>query len=45
MMSKDSYLSDYGGHNAPHMMFFETAKDGAALGANRQISQTPQFSP
>ena len=21
MMSKDSYLSDYGGHNAPHMMF------------------------
>jgi len=34
MMSKDSYLSDYGGHNAPHMMFFETAKDGAAWGAN-----------
>jgi len=33
MMSKDSYLSDYG-HNAPHMMFFETAKDGAAWGAN-----------
>jgi hypothetical protein len=26
-MSKDSYLGDYGGHNAPHMMFFETAKD------------------
>ena len=34
MMSKDSYLSDYGGHNAPHMMFYETAKDGAAWGAN-----------
>ena len=34
MMSKDSYLSDYGGHNPPHMMFFETAKDGAAWGAN-----------
>src|SRR6202051_5113554 len=34
MMSKDSYLSDYGGHNAPHMMFFETAKDGVAWGAN-----------
>jgi hypothetical protein len=31
MMSKDSYLSDYGGHNAPHMMFYETAKDGANL--------------
>ncbi len=34
MMSKDSYLSDYGGHNAPHMMFYETTKDGAAWGAN-----------
>ena len=34
MMSKDSYLSDYGGHDAPHMMFYETAKDGAAWGAN-----------
>jgi hypothetical protein len=34
MMSKDSYLSDYGGHNSPHMMFYETAKDGAAWGAN-----------
>ena len=34
MMSKDAYLSDYGGHNAPHMMFYETAKDGAAWGAN-----------
>jgi len=34
MMSSDSYLSDYGGHNAPHMMFYETAKDDAAWGAN-----------
>ena len=34
MMSKDSYLTDYGGHDAPHMMFYETAKDGAAWGAN-----------
>jgi hypothetical protein len=34
MMSKDSYLSDYGGHDAPHMMFYETAEDGAAWGAN-----------
>src|SRR5271166_840130 len=34
MMSKDSYLTDYGGHNGPHMMFYETAKEGAAWGAN-----------
>ena len=34
MMSKDSYLSDYGGHDAPHMMFYETAKDGADWGAS-----------
>jgi hypothetical protein len=34
MMSKDSYLTDYAGHNGPHMMFYETAKDGAAWGAN-----------
>ena len=34
LQSKDSYLSDYGGHNAPHMMFYETAKDGTAWGAN-----------
>jgi hypothetical protein len=34
MMSKGSYLTDSGGHNLPHLMFFETAKDGAAWGAN-----------
>ena len=34
MMSKDSYLTDYGGHNGPHMMFYDAAKDGAAWGAN-----------
>ena len=34
MMSKDSYLTDYGDHNGPHMMFYDTAKDGAAWGAN-----------
>lgn len=33
MMSKDSYLTDQGGHNMPHMMFYETA-DPAAWGAN-----------
>jgi len=34
MMSKSSYLTDSGGHNAPHLMFFQSAKDGAAWGAN-----------
>ena len=33
MMSKSSYLSDYGGHNMPHMMFYR-AEDGSAWGAN-----------
>jgi hypothetical protein len=30
MMSKSSYLTDSGGHNMPHVMFFESAKDDAA---------------
>jgi hypothetical protein len=34
MMSKGSYLTDSGGHNGPHLMFYQTAKDGAAWGAN-----------
>lgn len=34
MMSKDSYLTDYGGHNGPHLMFYDAAKDGTAWGAN-----------
>ena len=34
MMSKPSYLTDNGGHNGPHLMFYEAAKDGAAWGAN-----------
>jgi len=34
MMSKSSYLSDNGGHNLPHLMFYDTSKDGAAWGAN-----------
>jgi hypothetical protein len=33
MMSKGSYLTDEGGHNMPHMMFYGTA-DPAAWGAN-----------
>ena len=34
MMSKSSYLTDSGDHNVPHIMFFQSAKDGAAWGAN-----------
>jgi hypothetical protein len=34
MMSKSSYLSDYGGHNVPHLMFFQSDKNGATWGAN-----------
>ena len=34
MMSKSSYLTDYGGHNAPHLMFFQTDKPDASWGAN-----------
>jgi len=30
MMSKSSYLTDSGGHNMPHVMFFESAKNDAA---------------
>jgi hypothetical protein len=34
MMSKSSYLTDSGDHNAPHLMFFQTEKNDAAWGAN-----------
>jgi hypothetical protein len=34
MMSKSSYLTDNGGHNGPHVMFYQTVKDGDAWGAN-----------
>jgi hypothetical protein len=34
MMSKFSYLTDNGDHNAPHLMFFQTDKPDAAWGAN-----------
>ena len=34
MMSKSSYLTDDGDHNIPHIMFFQSAKDGSAWGAN-----------
>jgi hypothetical protein len=34
MMAKSSYLTDNGGHNAPHLMFYAPSKDVAAWGAN-----------
>lgn len=34
MMSKSAYLGDDGDHDMPHLMFYETAKDGTAWGAN-----------
>ncbi|MFZ0899314.1 MAG: hypothetical protein WA239_03700 [Candidatus Sulfotelmatobacter sp.] len=34
MMSKSSYLTDNGGHNGPHLMFFQTDKNDTAWGAN-----------
>ena len=34
MMSKSSYLTDSGGHNMPHLMFFQTNTPDAAWGAN-----------
>ena len=34
MMAKSAYLTDNGGHNAPHLMFYAPIKDVAAWGAN-----------
>ena len=34
MMAKSSYLTDNGGHNGPHLMFYAPIKDIAAWGAN-----------
>ena len=42
MMSKSSYLTDSGDHNVPHIMFFQSAKDGAAWGAN--VTNSPVMS-
>jgi hypothetical protein len=41
MMSKTSYLTDNGGHNGPHLMFYQTEKDGATWGAN--LDNSPIF--
>ncbi len=42
MMSKSSYLTDNGDHNAPHLMFFQTGKPDAAWGAN--VTNAPVMS-
>lgn len=42
MMSKSSYLTDSGDHNVPHIMFFQSVKDGAAWGAN--LTNSPLMS-
>jgi hypothetical protein len=34
MMSKDAYLTDAGGHNMAHLMFYTPLMDGAVWGAN-----------
>ena len=33
MMSKSSYLTDQGGHNMPHLMFYTLVKDGKDWGS------------
>jgi hypothetical protein len=38
MMSKSSYLTDSGGHNGPHLMFYEAVKGDAAWGTDVQTS-------
>src|SRR4030095_9457645 len=42
MMSKSSYLTDSGDHHVPHIMFFQSIKDGAAWGAN--VTNSPVMS-
>jgi hypothetical protein len=42
MMSKSSYLTDEGGHNGPHLMFYQGAKNGADWGAN--LTNSPVLS-
>jgi hypothetical protein len=42
MMSKSSYLTDYGDHNMPHLMFFQTEKNCTAWGAN--LTNSPVLS-
>ena len=42
MMSKSSYLTDNGDHNAPHLMFFQADKNDASWGAN--LTNSPVMS-
>jgi len=42
MMSKSSYLTDNGDHNAPHLMFFQTDDNDTAWGAN--VTNSPVMS-
>ncbi len=42
MMSKSSYLTDSGDHNAPHIMFFQTNNNDATWGAN--LTNSPVMS-
>lgn len=41
MMSKSSYLTDSGDHDAPHLMFYQTGNNEAAWGAN--LTNSPIF--
>jgi hypothetical protein len=41
MMSRSSYLTDSGDHDAPHLMFYQTGNDAAAWGAN--LTNSPVF--
>ena len=34
MMAKSSYLTDNGGHNSPHIMFYASTANVASWGAN-----------
>src|SRR5579864_7561539 len=43
MMSKDAYLTDSGGHNLAHLMFFTPAGDHTALGADLPGSPVLSF--
>jgi hypothetical protein len=38
MMSKGSYLTDQGGHNMPHVMFYTRVKDGKDWGSGAEGS-------
>jgi hypothetical protein len=45
MMSKDTYLTDQGSHNLPHVMFYAPTTDGASWGAdlpNSPVLLVPQ---